>query len=54
MDQITRELSVLITTITSNSIPCTDIDISTLENKVNILQDLLLTVIARQRAIPIF
>ena len=45
MDQITRELSVLITTITSNNIPRTDVDISTLENKVNTLQDLLPEVI---------
>ena len=41
MDQIARELLALITTITSNNIPCTDVDISTLEDKVNTLQDLL-------------
>ena len=46
MDQITRELSVLITTITSNNIPRTDVDISTLENKVNTLRHLLPAVIA--------
>ena len=46
MEQITKDLSDLITTIYSNSIPFTEVNIIALENKVNILQDLLPTVIA--------
>ena len=46
MEQITKDLSDLITTVYSNSIPYTDVDIKSLEDKVKLLQDLLPTVIA--------
>ena len=41
MEQISKELSNLTTTTTSNNIPYTDVDMNTLENKVNTLQELL-------------
>ena len=46
MGHINKELSYLITTVNSNSIPHTDVDVSTLENKVNNLRHLLPEVIA--------
>ena len=41
MEQFRKGLSNLTTAIRSNNILCTDVDISTLEDKVNTLQDLL-------------
>ena len=46
MEQITKDLSNLVTMVNINNIPCTNIDIRALWNKINTLQDVLPTVIA--------
>ena len=45
MEQINKEFSNLTTTTTSNKIPHKNVDMSTLESKVNTLQELLTEVI---------
>ena len=41
MDKIARELLHLTTTITSHNIPCADVDMCAIEDKVNTLQALI-------------
>ena len=49
MELITKALSLLITTVNSNNIPHTDVDVSTLESKVNTLRHLLPAVVTNKQ-----